>query len=71
MRFDQVRLARMEDALHHLLPEQREVLLLVVVERLSYAEAAKALAIPFDTLMSRLAHARVRLQQLVGAAIPT
>jgi RNA polymerase sigma factor (sigma-70 family) len=43
--------------------EQRSVLLLVAVEDLSYAEAAKVLNIPIGTVMSRLSRARERLQQ--------
>ncbi len=46
------------------LPEdQRSVLLLVAVEDLSYADAAKVLNIPVGTVMSRLSRARERLQQ--------
>lgn len=43
--------------------EQRSVLLLVAVEGLSYADAAKVLDIPVGTVMSRLSRARERLQQ--------
>ncbi|MBR0694357.1 RNA polymerase sigma factor [Bradyrhizobium lablabi] len=43
--------------------EQRAVLLLIAVEDLTYAEAAKALDIPIGTVMSRLSRARERLQQ--------
>lgn len=52
------------------LPEdQRAVLLLVAVEDLSYADAAKVLDIPVGTVMSRLSRARERLQQeLEGTA---
>ena len=55
------------------LPEdQREVLLLVAVEDLSYAEAAKVLGIPVGSVMSRLSRARERLQQEIeGTAAPT
>ncbi len=56
------------------LPEdQRAVLLLVAVEDLSYAEAAKVLGIPVGTVMSRLSRARERLQQQLegGAAAPS
>jgi RNA polymerase sigma factor (sigma-70 family) len=54
------------------LPEdQRAVLLLVAVEDLSYADAAKVLGIPIGTVMSRLSRARERLQQeLDGIATP-
>jgi RNA polymerase sigma-70 factor (ECF subfamily) len=43
--------------------DHRAVLLLVAVEDLSYAEAAKVLNIPVGTVMSRLSRARERLQQ--------
>jgi RNA polymerase sigma factor (sigma-70 family) len=43
--------------------EQRSVLLLVAVEDLSYADAAKVLRVPVGTVMSRLSRARERLQQ--------
>ena len=43
--------------------EQRTVLLLVAVEDLSYADAAKVLNVPVGTVMSRLSRARERLQQ--------
>ena len=55
-----------QDVLNRLaeLPEdQRAVLLLIAVEDLSYAEAAKVLNIPIGTVMSRLSRARERLQQ--------
>ncbi len=55
-----------QDVLNKLarLPEdQRAVLLLVAVEDLSYADAAKVLNIPVGTVMSRLSRARERLQQ--------
>jgi RNA polymerase sigma factor (sigma-70 family) len=48
--------------------EQRAVLLLVAVEDLSYAEAAKALNVPVGTVMSRLSRARERLQQEIDGA---
>lgn len=43
--------------------EQQAVLLLVAVEDLSYADAAKVLNIPVGTVMSRLSRARERLRQ--------
>jgi RNA polymerase sigma factor (sigma-70 family) len=45
--------------------EQRSVLLLVTVEDLSYAEAAKVLGIPIGTVMSRLSRARERLMKMM------
>jgi RNA polymerase sigma factor (sigma-70 family) len=61
------RLAVMElaTALQRLPAEQREVLLLVGLEDMSYAEVAKALGIPIGTVMSRLARGRERLRQLM------
>jgi RNA polymerase sigma factor (sigma-70 family) len=51
------------DRLARLPEDQRSVLLLVAVEDLSYAEAAKVLGVPIGTVMSRLSRARERLQQ--------
>jgi RNA polymerase sigma-70 factor (ECF subfamily) len=53
-------------ALQKLSPEQREVLLLVALEELSYEEAAKALGVPIGTVMSRLSRARERLRALLA-----
>ena len=53
-------------ALQRLSPEQREVLLLVGLEELSYEQAAKALGIPIGTVMSRLSRARERLRALLA-----
>jgi len=53
-------------ALEHLSDDQREVLLLVAVEGLTYAECASALSIPVGTVMSRLSRARQSLRPLLG-----
>jgi RNA polymerase sigma-70 factor, ECF subfamily len=66
--FDRIVLAEVEKALLGVCTEQREVLLLVAVEQMSYEEAAKALAIPIGTVMSRLSRARERLRRLTGYA---
>jgi RNA polymerase sigma-70 factor (ECF subfamily) len=63
-------LAETARAMQALPPEQREVLLLVAVEEMSYAEAASALSIPVGTLMSRLARGRAALRQMTEAGIP-
>ena len=57
-------------ALARLSPEQREPLLLVCVEQLSYAEVAEVLAIPVGTVMSRVCRARATMRRLLdgGAA---
>ena len=59
-------------ALRQLSPEQREPLLLVCVEQLSYAEAAKVMSIPAGTVMSRVCRARATLRALLDgeAAAP-
>ena len=66
---DQLEIRDVQTAIAALPPEQREVILLVGLEQLSYAEASKALGIPMGTVMSRLFRARERLRaQLSGAA---
>jgi RNA polymerase sigma factor (sigma-70 family) len=49
--------------------DHRAVLLLVAVEDLSYADAAKVLNIPVGTLMSRLSRARERLQHEIAGTV--
>lgn len=68
---DALELRDLERALALLPQDQREVLLLVGLEELSYAEVARALKIPQGTVMSRLSRARTRLKAiLAGEAIP-
>lgn len=45
--------------------EQREIILLVALEDMSYKEAAQVLSIPIGTVMSRLSRGRERLGQLM------
>jgi RNA polymerase sigma-70 factor (ECF subfamily) len=56
--------------LQRLPADQRAVLLLVALEDMSYKEAAKVLAIPIGTVMSRLSRARSRLRELMEAGRP-
>jgi RNA polymerase sigma-70 factor (ECF subfamily) len=69
---EQLELNDVDRALRTLPAEQREVVLLVVVEQLTYGEASRALDIPIGTVMSRLSRARERLRQLLGgqAVVP-
>ena len=62
---DSVDVLDLERALVRLAPEQREVVLLVALEDMSYAEVSKALGIPIGTVMSRLSRGRERLRRLV------
>ena len=54
------------EAITELPDEQREVLLLVCIEELSYRETADVLDIPIGTVMSRLARARKNLALSAG-----
>ncbi|HEX9182326.1 MAG TPA: RNA polymerase sigma factor [Burkholderiales bacterium] len=55
----------LERAVAALPDAQRQVLLLVALEDLSYEETAQALEIPIGTVMSRLARAREKVRQLM------
>jgi RNA polymerase sigma-70 factor (ECF subfamily) len=55
-------------AMNALIPEQREVVALVLVEGLSYREAADLLELPIGTLTSRLSRARQALVQRLETA---
>lgn len=55
----------LDRALQLLSGEQRQVVLLVGLEGLSYAETAEVLDIPVGTVMSRLARGRDRLRALM------
>ncbi len=50
--------------------EQREVVLLVGVEGMSYAEAARVLEVPIGTVMSRLSRGREALRRLTQRGAP-
>jgi RNA polymerase sigma-70 factor, ECF subfamily len=60
-------LAEVRRAIEHLPPDQRTTLMLVTVEGLSYKEAAEVAGVPVGTIMSRLARARMALQQQLEA----
>jgi len=55
----------LERALAALPSEQREVVLLIALEALSYADTAKVIGVPIGTVMSRLSRGRERLRLLL------
>jgi len=57
--------ADLERALMQLSPGQREVVLLVALEDLTYNDVSKMLGIPVGTVMSRLSRGRERLRVLL------
>ena len=59
----------LQRALLCLAPEQREVLLLVALEDMTYADVSGALGIPIGTVMSRLSRGRERLRKLMSGEV--
>lgn len=64
---DMLEVRDLQTMLLRLPEEQREVLLLVGLEQMTYAETAGVLGIPMGTVMSRLSRARERLRALFAA----
>jgi RNA polymerase sigma-70 factor (ECF subfamily) len=64
---DMLEVRDIDTALMRLPLEQRQVLLLIALERMSYGETARTLGIPIGTVMSRLARGRERLRGLLAA----
>jgi RNA polymerase sigma factor (sigma-70 family) len=62
---DRLEVRDMEAALRLLPVEQREILLLVGLEEMTYEEIAVAVQIPVGTVMSRLSRGRERLRVLM------
>jgi RNA polymerase sigma-70 factor, ECF subfamily len=60
---DRLALADVEEAVQRLPLVQREVLLLVVLDEMSYRDVAEVLGVPIGTVMSRLSRARLFLRQ--------
>ena len=58
-------LSEVRQAITLLPSDQRATLMLVTVEGLSYKQAAEVTGVPVGTIMSRLARARIALQQLL------
>ena len=67
---DRLEVLDIESALSKLPDDQREVLLLVALEEMRYAEIAAALGIPIGTVMSRLSRGRERLRQIMAGRQP-
>ena len=59
----------LNEALERLPLEFREVIVLRELEGLSYKEIAELAGIPVGTVMSRLARARERLQELLTLSV--
>ena len=59
----------LQTALLRLPEEQREVLLLVGLEQMTYEETSGVLGIPMGTVMSRLSRARERLRALLADGV--
>jgi RNA polymerase sigma-70 factor (ECF subfamily) len=59
-------LREMDEALARLPAEQREVILLVGLEGMSYETAATVLSVPVGTVRSRLSRGRDALRRLMG-----
>ena len=68
---DNLELRDLDRALGRLSADQREVLLLVGLEDLSYEETARIIGSPVGTVMSRLSRGRERLRALLaGVELP-
>ncbi|ATE60844.1 sigma-70 family RNA polymerase sigma factor [Thauera sinica] len=67
---DGLELRDLERALQALPAEQREVLLLIGLEDLTYEDVARITGVPVGTVMSRLSRARGRLRGLLSGASP-
>ena len=69
---DRLELRDLNTALQRLSNEQREVVLLVGLEQMSYEEVAKVLGVPVGTVMSRLSRGREQLRAMMhrGSATP-
>jgi RNA polymerase sigma-70 factor (ECF subfamily) len=65
---DRLQIADLDKALSRISADQREVLLLVAVEQMTYEEVAKLLSIPIGTVMSRVSRARNELRRLMNGA---
>ena len=67
---DRLEVLDLEAALARLPQEQREVLLLVGLEQMTYEESAGVLNVPIGTVMSRLSRGREKLRALLRGDAP-
>jgi RNA polymerase sigma-70 factor (ECF subfamily) len=67
---DGLEIRDLESALRMLPDEQREILLLVALEEMTYDEVAATLGLPIGTVMSRLSRGRERLRALMDGRDP-
>jgi RNA polymerase sigma-70 factor (ECF subfamily) len=66
---DAVQFRQTMEALEQLPVDQRQVLMLIAVEGMSYQEAADSLGIPLGTLMSRLGRGRAALREATNRPV--
>jgi len=66
-----IELWSIQSALERLPEEQRLAVALVLVEGLSYREAALVMEVPIGTLTSRLARGRIALQSMLADSVTT
>ena len=67
---DAVALNELRSALTEVPDDQRQVLLMIGMEQMTYQEVAVVLGIPIGTVMSRLHRGRERLRGLLGSERP-
>ena len=63
-----VELGNVDRAMAALPPDQREIIVLILVEGLAYREAAELLDLPMGTVTSRLVRGRQALMEMLGEA---
>lgn len=68
---DRLEVRDLASALQLLPEEQREILLLVALEEMPYAEISTMLGIPVGTVMSRLSRGRERLRLIMEGQLPS
>jgi RNA polymerase sigma-70 factor, ECF subfamily len=62
---ERLSVALIAEALDRLPQDQREVIVLVALEEMSYRDAAEIAGVPIGTVMSRLSRARAALQRIL------